>query len=140
MLPNTAMPGTEPGSLNPRQERFLSALLTENSIADAAKLSNTAIRTAHRWLKEPPFQAAYRQARREGVAQATTRLQSVSADAVDALRAIVLSAESPAYSRVAAARVILDSALRAQELEDLSVRIETLELALTAHEAAAIAE
>jgi len=64
------MPGTERGALNPRQGQFLSVLLTESSIAAAAKLSNCAIRTAHRWLKEPEFQEAYRAARREVVYRA----------------------------------------------------------------------
>lgn len=134
-MPNHATSGTEQGGLTPRQEQFLSALLTENSITTAAKRANCAHRTAQRWLKQPQFPEAYRQARREGVARATSRLQAVSAEAVETLRSILSQADAPAYSRVAAARVILDSALRAQELEELDVRIETLERALREREA-----
>ena len=139
-MQNTATPATEPDTLNARQERFLSALLTENSTSAAAKHANCATRTAHLWLKQPEFQAAYRQARRDGVARATSRLQAVSVDAVDALRSIVGNTEAPAYARVAAARVILDSALRAQEIEELDARIETLEQTLEARDAAAEAQ
>jgi len=135
-MQNNATPGTERGTLTPRQEQLLRALLTENSIAAAAKHANCAIRTAHLWLKQPHFQEAYRAARKEGLSRATSRLQAASSDAVDTLRAILAQPDAPAYSRVAAARVILDSALRAQELEELEVRLQHLERAVEAREAA----
>ena len=40
-----------------KQERFLSQLLIGQSIADAARQSDTALRTAHRWLNNPAFVA-----------------------------------------------------------------------------------
>jgi hypothetical protein len=75
------------------------------------------------------FQSAYREAKRELVVHATTLLQRYASTAVSTLASIMVHAEAPASSRVAAARVVLEMALRGVELEDLLLRIEALEAA-----------
>src|SRR5687768_9408205 len=60
-------------ALTPRQSAFLAALLTEKSIADAARTAGVSLRTAFAWLKEPAIGEGLREARREVLGAATTR-------------------------------------------------------------------
>ena len=114
-------------ALNPSQEQALIALLSESTIAAAAKKAGVGERTLYTWLKEPAFADAYREARREAVRQAVARLQRGSSDAVDALTSIVRNKRMRASTRVAAASKILELAIKAVELEDIEARLAVLE-------------
>ncbi len=48
-----------------RKEAFISVLLAQPTIAAAAKTANVPETTARRWLREPDFVRAYRDARRQ---------------------------------------------------------------------------
>lgn len=116
-------------SLTPKQEKALSALLTEPTILAAAKKVGVGERTLHTWLGEPAFTEAYRAARRAALGQAIARLQQVSSKAVDALLEVIDTefTPSPPAVRVSAASKILEFALKAMETEDLADRIAALE-------------
>jgi DNA-binding MurR/RpiR family transcriptional regulator len=114
----------------PKHDKFLAALLSAPTIQAAAKLAGISEATALRYLKEPEFAGAYRDARREMVALAITGLQRASGDAVGVLLAVANDPDAPASSRVSAARCILDTALRAVEIEDVAVRVSALEVLL----------
>lgn len=135
-VPNCDSPAVDQAPLSPRQHQLIAALLTENSVTAAAKLANCARRTAYRWLEQPEFQEAYRAERRKLVDRATSQLQTASTEAVAALRSVLQDVAAPAYSRVAAARFIVDAALRAREFEELEVRIIDLDRRLSEREAA----
>ena len=64
---------------------------------------------------------------RQVMEQSTARLQLATADAVNALQAIVSSPDSPPSTRVAAARTILDMAYRAVEVDELGERVHSIE-------------
>jgi hypothetical protein len=113
-----------------KQEQLIAALLSHPTIEAAAKSVGISDATAWRWMKTPEFQAAYRQARREAMRQTTARLQEAAAEAVDALREVQRTGESES-ARVSAARTILDQAIKAADLEDVQMRLEALEKALT---------
>jgi hypothetical protein len=115
------------GRLTARQEKALLALLTESSIREAATASQVGERTLYAWLKEPVFAEAYRQARKEAVSRALGRLQQVAAAAVDTLHAVTTDTEAPAPARVNAAKIILELAVKAVELEDLEQRLSAVE-------------
>ena len=83
--------------------------------------------TAWRWLKDATFQAAYREARRAVVQQAITQVQHATGEAVETLRAVMQDSEAPASAKVSAAKTILETAVKAVELEDLEARIAALE-------------
>ena len=53
-----------PGKLGSKKEEALVVLLSHRTIDDAARACNIRPRTLYRWLKEPEFAAAYREARR----------------------------------------------------------------------------
>ncbi len=113
--------------LTPKQEKAVSALLTQPTIEAAAAAVGVNAATVHRWLAEAAFSAAYRAARREAVGQAIARLQQVSGGAVAVLAQVAADKQAPASSRVAAASKLLDLAIKAVELEDIQARIQALE-------------
>jgi hypothetical protein len=115
--------------LSRKQEQTIAALLTCDSLIAAAAQCGIAEATLHRWLKDDGFQTAYREARRAVVQFAIVHVQRAAAEAVDTLRAVMHDSESPASARVSAAKAILDTAVKAIELEDLEARIAALEAA-----------
>ena len=110
-----------------KRETAIAALLVAPSIEAAAKSAGISEATLLRWLKDEAFATSYRDARREVVSQAVTQLQSSCGLAVKTLCDIAEDSEAPASSRVAAARAILDTSIKAVEIEDLAARIEMLE-------------
>jgi hypothetical protein len=113
--------------LSRKQELALAALLTCSAITDAAKQCGIGEVTLHRWLKDATFQAAYRDARRAVVQHAITQVQQATGEAVETLRRVMQDPEAPASAKVSAAKNILDTAVKAVELEDLEARITALE-------------
>jgi hypothetical protein len=106
-------------------------LLTVPTISEAAKHMGVGERTLFRWLQQDTdFQAAYREARRQTVQHAIARIQQATGKAVTTLEGVMTNPESPSSSRVSAARVVLEMAIKAIELEDLEGRLVALELAL----------
>lgn len=113
-----------------KKEALICALLVEPTVDQAAKKVGIGTTTAFRWMQDPLFQEGYREAKRQAVSQAISQLQRASAEAVNTLREIMNNIEAPSASRVTAARTVLDSALKAVELEDLAERIKKLEESL----------
>jgi hypothetical protein len=114
--------------LGRKKEEAIVALLSQRSVEEAARIVNVPARTLYRWLKEPEFNAAYREARRAAFSQSVARLQQMSAAAVSTLGKIMVDASAPAASRVRAAHSVLDHAAKAIEIEDLEARLAALEL------------
>jgi len=94
---------------------------------EAAQAADVGESTVFRWLQDPDFQEAFQKAKQQTVRQAITRLQQVTGEAVDVLKKVMTDSGSPAGSRVTAARIILDTALKAVEMEDLEARVAALE-------------
>jgi hypothetical protein len=110
-----------------KTEEAIAALLTQPTIREAAKTAGVGEKTLWRWLQDEDFCQSYRKARRQVVQQAVTRLQQISGEAVEALRGIMVDNLKPPTSRVMAARIVLDTALKFVELEDLEARVVALE-------------
>ena len=113
--------------LTAKQERAIAALLSESSIAAAAVQVGVTERTVYRWLDEPTFSEAYRQARQQVVQQALVRVQALTSNAVRVLEAVMTEDSVPPGTRLAAAKVALEYAVKAVELEDLASRLARLE-------------
>jgi hypothetical protein len=58
-----------------KKEEAILALLTNRTVEDAARACNKRARTLYRWLSEPEFKTAYREARRSAFSQSLARLQ-----------------------------------------------------------------
>jgi hypothetical protein len=110
-----------------REEAAIAALLACPTLETAAEQAGVAGSTLRGWLRDPEFQRRYREARRQVVEQAITSLQQAAGDAVEALRRN-LTCGTPA-AEIAAAKAIIDQAVKGVELVDLAERVEQLEQA-----------
>lgn len=113
--------------LTKKQEKAVVALLAAPTVQAAAEAAGVSERTLWRWLQQPEFKEAYRQARREAVSHAIGRLQQATTRAVETLEEVMGNPEAKESARVSAAKTVLDAALKALELEDLEARVEELE-------------
>ena len=120
-------------TLSAKQHRALGALLSEPSIRQAAIVAAVPEKTLHNWLKNADFDAAYRAARRDSVAQATARLQYASSAAVTVLCQLMARDTVHASIRLGAAKTILELAIKAIELDDLAARIDAMEARFEKH-------
>ncbi len=110
-----------------KTEEAIAALLTHATVAEAAQAIGASESTLSRWLKRDDFQEQYRHARREAVNQAIAGLQQGAGEAVQTLRTVMKDATLSAAARVSAAKTVLELALEAAELADLTARVKTLE-------------
>lgn len=113
--------------LTRNQQRAIPALLTEPTITAAAEQVGVTARTLHKWLLQPDFIAAYKEAKREAMGAAIGRLQMASDKAVKTLEEVMQDKEATAASRVTAARTVLELALKATEIEEIEERLLRLE-------------
>ena len=114
----------------PRKERALQALLTCRTRAEAAEAAGIGESTLRAYLREPEFQARYREAFGALVQDATRQAQQAIAPALYTLREIEENENAGAKARIMAARSTLEYALRLTEQLDIISRIETLEPAM----------
>jgi len=108
-----------------KQEAVIAALLTEPTHALAAQKAGLGEATLQRWLRDPGFLAAYRQARRQVVETAIAQMQRATSKAVATLERN-LDCNNPSVE-VRAAATIIESATKAVELVDLAERVDELE-------------
>jgi hypothetical protein len=112
-----------------KMEDAIAALLSQRNVDEAARVAGIGSRTLLRWLQEPEFQTAYREARRAAFRQSIARLQQASSAAVSTLLKIMVDPAAPASTRVRAADSVLDHSARAIEIEDIEARVSELERA-----------
>lgn len=110
-----------------KQEKAIAALLTEPTIQLAADKAGVGETTLYRWMKEESFDKAFKEARKSALSQTISRLQQTTTDAVNTLKSVMENEESPASSRVTAAKTVLEMAFKAYELEDLAAKVEEME-------------
>ena len=117
-----------------KKEEAIAALLTQRNIEEAAKATGVAPNTLLNWMKEPEFDASYRQARRAAFGQAVARLQQGTSAAATTLLKTMIDLVTPASVRVRAAEAIFNHAAKAIEIEDIEVRVAALEAAAVSGE------
>lgn len=110
-----------------KQETAIMALLTESTLKQAADKVGIGESTLWRWMQDPDFKDRFREAKKQVVSQAVSRLQQSCGEAVDTLRIIMNDTLAPAHSRVAAAKTIIEMTIKAVENEELEARLEQLE-------------
>jgi len=112
-----------------KKEEAIAALLTQRNLDEAAKSIGIAPNTLLKWMKQPEFDAAYREARHAAFRQSVARLQQASGAAVSTLLKIMVDTSAPHSTRVRAADSVLDHSAKAIEIEDIEVRVAALEAA-----------
>jgi hypothetical protein len=97
--------------LTRKQEAVIAAMLTEPTHAAAATKAGISESTLYRWMDQPGFRAAFRQARRELVEGAVGRVQAATGQAVEILLDVARNGRRDG-DRVRAANSLLDHAFR----------------------------
>lgn len=113
--------------LKGKQSIFLQALLESRTKEEAIAKSEINRHTAYRYLKEPEFKQALREARREVVSLVSQRLSQSGETAINVLIDVVEDDDSPPSSKVQASRTILEYLYKSYEQDELEARIEELE-------------
>jgi hypothetical protein len=114
--------------LSAKQQAAIMALLRQPTVTAAAHVAGCGERTLYRWLQEPAFQKVYREARRETMNQTLTQLQQLASEAVVTLAGVLRDPEASSNSKVSAAKLILDHAIK----DSLEERLQELEEKLQA--------
>jgi transposase-like protein len=103
-----------------QREEAIIALLSEKSVEEAARVVGIAATTLYRWLKEPAFDALYREAKRTAHSQSIAQLVGGLSAVVTTLLEVMVDRKTPAATKVRAAE-------KAIEIEDLQARVTELE-------------
>ena len=109
------------------QQRAIEALMLTNTTARAAQKAKVCEKSIYLWMKQDHFQTALRKARRNALAHTTTRLQQITARAIDTLEAVMEDEKASSASRVSASRLSLEMMYRGAVLDDIIARLKTVE-------------
>lgn len=112
-------------SLSLRKRKAVLALVEHGSVAQAAVSVGVSRQALHRWLKEPEFTQALKEASGARFVEASRRLDALLMQAIDELEKLLRS-ESEQQRRLTADGVI-SHALRIRELTEIESRITALE-------------
>ena len=110
-----------------KKEEAIAALLTQRNIEEAAKVVGIASNTLLKWMKDPEFDGAYRQAKRQAFGQAVARLQQGASAAATTLLKTMIDPATPPSARIRAAECVMNHATKAIEIEDIEARVAELE-------------
>jgi transposase-like protein len=110
-------------------EEAVAAMLTQRNLDEVARSIGIGTATLLRWQKQPEFQKAFREARRDAYSQSIARLQQGTTAAATTLLKTMIDPNTPASVRVRAAEAIFNHAAKAIEIEDIESRGAALELA-----------
>jgi hypothetical protein len=116
-----------PHALPGKQELALQAVISHPTLREAALAAGISETTLWRYMQDEQFSRHLREARREAVGHAVTRLQRASSDAVTVLRDLMMKDDAPPAARITAARTVLDYSFRSVEIDELKARIDQLE-------------
>ncbi len=113
--------------LTAKQRKAVEALLTTGEVSAAAREVGIHRDTLHRWLKQPLFQHAVRQAEAQAFDDLSRLLVRLGRTAVATLAKAMSDPSVPAASRVRAANAALSRLLQLRELATLEARLTALE-------------
>ena len=116
-------------TLTPKQRQLVLALLVANDVAAACEAAQVPRSTAYRWMNQPAFAAALREADREVLRATSRRLARLGVKAVQVLEETLDDPEAPTAVRVRAADAVLTKLLQIRETVDMDERLTALEAA-----------
>jgi hypothetical protein len=120
------MPG-HGSKLGRKKEEAIAALLNYRTVEEAARTINVNPKTLQRWMHNPEFEGAYRQARQQAYSQVATRIQQSMAPALATICKIMVDPNVPPTARLHAANYILNQGTKIMEVDDLGARVTELE-------------
>ena len=116
--------------LTGKKARALEGLLDGLNIQDAAALAGVNRKTLARWLQEPDFWKAYRNAGDMLFETAARKLASATDGSVDFLVEVREDSDIPTSVRVRAADLVLQHAGKYKDAVDFATRLAALEARL----------
>ncbi len=114
-------------NLTLKQRKAVTALLTEPDTTAAAKAAGVSRDTLYRWLAEPAFQAALRDAEAKAIAAVSRSLVRLAERAATTLDGAMTDPAAASSTKVRAADIVLARLLQVRELVDLEARVHDLE-------------
>jgi hypothetical protein len=109
------------------RDRAILAVLSERTIGAAARHVGVGERTLRTWLtNDEPFQTALAEARRAAFDAGMSRVQALTARAVDTLDDLLDAKESPGV-RLGAARTVAEIALHQRDAEVIQRKLDEIE-------------
>lgn len=111
------------GKFGRTQEQAIVALMTYGTTEKAARALNISPRTLMRWQQMPEFQAAFRKARRDVLAQSIARFAKGAPAAVATLFNVMVDSNTPVAVRVRAADGFLNHTWKAMEIDAIDGRV-----------------
>ncbi|SEI58884.1 hypothetical protein SAMN04488113_10476 [Alkalibacterium gilvum] len=118
------------GDLTPKQEKFLIALATSDSIEEASSEVGIHRNTAYNYLKDKTFAEAKKRLRRNTMDVVSGRLQHEAMESINVLKEIRDDPDVSPHTRLQASKELLDKAYKSYEIDDILERVEILEEAL----------
>jgi hypothetical protein len=113
--------------LSDNQHKAIVVLISESSVSAAARSSGLGRSTLYRFLKDPTFNEALREAQRRQMNAAVGSLQAGTGEALAALRDVMDDPKAPAAARVSAASKWIGYALRTfYDLSEVDQLLERL--------------
>ncbi len=116
-----------PGALTGKRRKAVEALLSTGEVSAAARESGIHRDTLHRWLREPLFLAAVRQAEAAALDELSRLLVRLGRTAAATLAKAMSDPAVPWSTRVRAADASLSRLLQLRELATLEARVTELE-------------
>jgi len=113
--------------LSAKQRRFVAAMLSARTVADAARQAGIAERTAYLYLSNPAIQAALDHALDETLSRTAQQATAAMDRAIATLLAILDDPASPLNARIRAAHTILLVGPRLHDSVTLTQRVAALE-------------
>lgn len=110
-----------------KQQKAITALLSERTTRDAAKAAGVSEKTLYDWLKnDAAFRAALRDAEKSILGEVTRRLSAGQRIALDALEKLTKSARHES-TKLRAAVAWVDLFLKFKDMSDIEDRLTALE-------------
>lgn len=110
-----------------KKDKYMVALLTSSTKAEAYKAAHISKATANRIEQEPTFIEQYNKIRRQAMAKTSDKLQGLASKAVDTLASVMDSEQATPTEKTRAAKIVLDGAYQAQQTQDILNRLDQLE-------------
>jgi phage terminase small subunit len=126
---------TPGASLTSKQRKAVDALLSTGEVTAAAKETGVARETLQRWLKQPVFNQAVKDAEARAIDDLSRMLVRLGRTATATLAKAMTDAAVPMTTRVRAADISLSRLLQLRELATLEARVTELERSVGLEEA-----
>jgi len=120
-------------ALNQKQQKFLYAMLEEDTTDKAIERVGISASTAYKYIDNPEFKDELRKARARIMNGIILRLQRLGKEAIDALEENLSDEEATPANKNQTSKIILDYIYRSYENEGIVERVEQLEEIIKEH-------